>query len=79
MISRVARPRWTPQTDDQRRAIAKAERAADRADNADADMWAAVTAARDLGVPPVYLAKKIRRGRATLYRHVPPLPKSDDE
>lgn len=78
MITRVARGKWTPQTDEQRRAIAAAKRAAARADNADNELWAAVEAARDVGVPPAFLAKEIGRGRSTLYRHVPPAPKEDE-
>lgn len=69
---RVARPKWTPQTDDQRRAIAAVVRAAKAADAADGKLWDAVAAAHALGVPPAHIAEKSGRGRNTIYRHLPP-------
>ena len=66
----VARPRWTPQSEDQRRAIAAVERAAKRADEADEKMWEEVRTAHKLGVPPAHLAEKAGRARSTVYRHL---------
>ena len=66
---RVARPKWIPETDEQRAAIAKAVDAAQLADGAERVLWDAVQVARDLDVPPAYLATVVGRGRATLYRH----------
>lgn len=68
----VGRPKWTPQTDDQHRAIAAAKRAAKRADEADDLMWQSVQDALDLGVPAAFLADTVGRSRATLYRHTQP-------
>lgn len=67
----VARPKWTPQTEEQRRAIAAVVRAAKRADEADGILWSAVAEAHKLGVPPAHLAEKSGRGRNTVYRHLP--------
>lgn len=68
-IRRVPRHKWTPATDEQRRAIAAAKRAAAKATRADAEVWAKVKAARDLGVPARYMAQEIKRGKTTVYRH----------
>lgn len=68
-IVRVPRHKWTPVTDEQRRAIAAARRAVAKAARADADAWAKVKAARDLGVPARYLAQEINKGKTTVYRH----------
>jgi hypothetical protein len=70
MLRRVARPKWTPRTDEQRRAIAAALRALKVADEAEGKMWAAVAAAIDTGVPANFMADTVGRSRATLYRHV---------
>jgi len=66
----MARPKWTPTTDEQRRAIAAARRAGKRADEAEDLLWAAVKAALDTGVPAAHLADAVNRGRATLYRRL---------
>lgn len=68
-IRRVPRHKWTPATDEQRRAIAAAKRAAAKAARADAEVWAKVKAARELGVPARYLAQEISKGKTTVYRH----------
>ena len=68
----VGRPKWTPETEDQRRAIAAAKLAATRADKADEVMWRAVQVALDLNVPAAFMAETVGRGRATLYRHATP-------
>lgn len=73
---RVARPRWTPQTEAQRRAIAAVEKAAKQADEADEKLWEAVRAAHKLDVPPAHLAEKSKRARSTVYRHLPDQPDS---
>ncbi|MEU4776876.1 hypothetical protein [Micromonospora sp. NPDC023633] len=70
----MARPRWTPQTDEQRRAITAVERAAKRADEADELLWEAVRAAHKVDVPPAHLAEKAGRARSTVYRHLPEQP-----
>lgn len=67
----MVRPKWRPQTDEQRRVIATAERAAKRADEAEAKLWEAVAPALELGVPAAYLAERVGRSRTTLYRRVP--------
>lgn len=67
---RVARPRWSPQTEAQRRAITAVERAAKRADEADDVLWEAVRAAHRLDVPPAHLAERAKRARSTVYRHL---------
>ena len=61
-------PRWAPQTDEQRRAIAAAIRAARRADEAETKLWETVAPALELGVPKDYMAKQVGRSRTTLYR-----------
>jgi len=72
----VGRPKWTPETDEQRRAIAAAKRAEQRATAAMRDverpMWDAVQTALDLGVPAAFMAETVNRGRATLYLHTDP-------
>lgn len=68
-IRRVPRHKWTPTTDEQRRAIAAARRAVAKAVRADNEAWAKVKAARDLGVPARYLAQEISKGKTTVYRH----------
>lgn len=68
-IRRVPRHKWTPATDEQRRAIAAARRAVAKAARADDEAWAKVKAARDLGVPARYLAQEISKGKTTVYRH----------
>jgi hypothetical protein len=70
MLRRVPRPKWTPKTDEQRRAIAAALRAKTKADEAEGKMWEAVAEAIDTGVPASYMAEAVERSRATLYRHV---------
>ena len=67
---RVARPEWTPQTEEQRRAAAAIDRSARRADEADEKLWEDVRAGHKLGMPPAYLAKKAKRARSTVYRHL---------
>lgn len=71
MVMRVVRPKWTPQTAEQRRAIAAVVRATKRADEAEGLMWDAVAGAMDHDVPASYMADVVGRSRATLYRHVP--------
>jgi hypothetical protein len=68
---RVVRPKWTPRTEEQRRAIAAAKRAAKRADEAEGLMWDAVGTALDCDVPAAYMADVVGRSRTSLYRHIP--------
>lgn len=70
MLQPVPRPKWTPKTDAQRRAIAAVQRAKKTADEAEGKMWEAVADAMDTDVPASYLADTVERSRATLYRHV---------
>lgn len=79
---RMPRHEWAPTTPEQRRAIAAARRVAARAARIDAELWAAVQAALDVGVSKTHIAREVSRGRATLYRHVPAKKagdESDDE
>lgn len=64
----MGRPKWTPQNDEQRQAIAAARRAAKRADSAEDQLWQAVASAMKTGVPAAFIADAVNRGRATLYR-----------
>lgn len=74
----MPRPRWAPENELQRRAIAAAKRAARRADEAEDLVWKAVEPALDLGVPASYMADVVGRSRTTLYRRVP-RPSSTEE
>jgi hypothetical protein len=78
MITRVSRPPWTPKTDEQRqaiaalrRAVAAANRARKKADEADEEVWRLAQAARAVKVSATFIANEIGPNRATLYRHVP--------
>lgn len=79
MLQRMPRPKWTPKTDEQRRAIAAVIRAHKRAEEAEGKMWEAVADAIDQGCPAAFMAETVERSRATLYRHVPRSAKSDTE
>lgn len=81
----MPRHEWTPTTAEQRRAIAAVRRIAARlakSEQATADLrnelWAAVQAARTLGASAKYMAQEVKRGRATLYRHVPAKKPADE-
>lgn len=67
----MARPKWTPKTDEQRDAVAAATKAARRLEAAELALWEAIESARTLRVPMTYLAEVVGRGRATLYRRAP--------
>lgn len=69
---RMPRPRWTPDTDAQRRAIAAVEAAAKVADEAEGKLGEALAAARALDVPIAHLAEAAGRSRPTIYRHLSP-------
>lgn len=71
MLQRVARPKWAPKTEAQKRAIASVLRAKGRADEAEGKMWDAVAEAITEGVPANFMADTVGRSRATLYRHLP--------
>jgi hypothetical protein len=81
MLQRMPRPKWTPQTEEQQRAITAVLRAAKRAEQAEGKMWAAVSDAIDQGVPAAFMAETVGRSRATLYRHVarPGKPEAEPE
>ena len=79
---RVPRPRWSPQTDEQRQAVADVEQAVAEATeikakaqsmNSEADgiVRAAVAAARKVGVPITLLSEKTRQSRVTIHKHLP--------
>lgn len=70
MLQRVPRPKWTPKTNEQRRAIAAVLRAKKTSDEAEGKMWEAVAEAIDAGIPASFMAETVERSRATLYRHV---------
>ncbi len=80
---RMPRPKWEPQTEEQRRAIADIEAAVKEFDEAERrarelvkearhKVWEAARAARELRVPARFIAGKTSRGRTTVHRHVPP-------
>jgi hypothetical protein len=71
MVARVIRPVWRPETDEHRRLVAAAVRAAKAVADAEAALWAALAAGRDGGVPVTYLVDKTGVPRATVYRHLP--------
>jgi hypothetical protein len=75
----MARPKWTPQTTQQRQAIAAARRAARRADEAEDVLWSAVSAALELDVPARFMATAVGRSRSTLYRRLPHAQEHDQE
>ena len=62
----MARPKWVPRTEGQQRAIAALEQAKQHADEADERMWKAARAARALGVPATFIAKKTGKTRYLL-------------
>lgn len=68
----MARPKWTPQTEEQRRALAALRRAVKSADTADARMWEAARAANEVGVPVTFIATETGRERTTVHRNMPP-------
>lgn len=83
---RVARPKWVPQTDGQRRAIATVGKAVKRRESAEtaarraeSEVWDAVTGAHGEGVPVADLAKMVGVTRDTVYRHLPPSARTDAE
>lgn len=77
MLRHVPRPKWTPKTDAQRRAIAAVLRAKKASDEAEGKMWEAVAQAIDTGVPASFMADTVERSRATLYRHVDRRPPTE--
>ncbi len=68
----MARPKWTPQTEEQRRALAALRRAIKSAETADGRMWKAARAANDVGVPVTFIAEETGRERTTVHRNMPP-------
>ncbi len=85
MITRVARPPWTPRTDEQheaiaalRKAVAAANRARKKAEELDEVVWTRAQEARAVKVSATFIANEIGPNRATLYRHVP-APSKDAE
>jgi hypothetical protein len=67
-VSTMIRPTWSPETDEQRRALAAAVKAAQQFAKAEAAMWAAIVEARNLGVPDTLLCDETGQSRATLNR-----------
>jgi hypothetical protein len=70
-IPDVIRPTFTP-TAEQRDAIDRAKRLALLVSDAEANMWAAIREARELGVPDVKLCNETGQSRATLNRKFGP-------
>lgn len=68
----MPRPKWTPTTEDQRRAIAALQDAVKHRDQADELVWEAARTARGLGVPATFIGDVTNRGRTTVHRHIPP-------
>lgn len=64
----MIRPAWTPDTTAQRRALDDAVREARRADRAVEQMWAAILAARQAGIPDTVICERTGQSRATLNR-----------
>ena len=64
----VIRPTWSPENDEQRKALAKAVRLAQQFEKIEAAMWEAIVEARNLGVPDVPLTDATKQSRATLNR-----------
>lgn len=69
--ARVPSHKWIPTTAEQKAAIAAIRRVARRAAKIDEELWQTVQAARDVGVPANHAAREAKRGRSTLYRHIP--------
>jgi hypothetical protein len=67
-VATMIRPAWSPETDEQRRALAKAIKRAQLAAKADAAMWEAIVEARNVGVPDTLLCDETGQSRATLNR-----------
>lgn len=74
-MATMIRPTWSAETDEQRKALAEAVRAANAAkkakqaaDRAEEAMWAAIVNARGLGVPDEPLCRETGASRATLNR-----------
>lgn len=67
-MTNVIRPVWTPDTDEQRKLLTDAIRAARRARKADAERWTAILRARIAGVPDEILCDEAGESRATLNR-----------
>lgn len=70
MVGTMARPKWTPKNDAQRKAIADTKQAAENVKEAERALWKTVGKARDEGVPATHLADTIGVSNATFYRHV---------
>ncbi len=68
---RMARPKFTPKTDGQRRAIAALKIEVKNRDEADTRVWEAARAARAEGVTARYIGEITGRTERTVHRHVP--------
>jgi hypothetical protein len=77
-VPTVIRPTWSPETDEQRKALARAVRLAQQFEKAEAAMWEAIVEARKLGVPDVPLMDATGQSRATLNRRYGPRTAIED-
>lgn len=66
----MARPKWTPKTDEQRNAIDATKQAAERVKDAERDLRTVVSDARGKGVPANHLADTLGISSATFYRNL---------
>lgn len=66
----MARPRFKPQTPEQHAAARAIRRAAKVADTADAKLWEAIRAGKDVGLPGYYMGEIANRHRITVSRHL---------
>jgi len=78
-VTGMPRPIWTPSTPAHHELMAALTRAAAAADAAEEAMWEAARAARAGGVPVDLVAALTRRGRSTVYRHLPAETGLDDD
>lgn len=67
----MVRPTWKGD-DEQKRLVAAAKKAINRAEQAEADAWTAIKMARDAGVPDTHLSAETRIPRSTLIRRLGP-------
>lgn len=66
-VRRVIRPAWSA-TDEQRKQLSNAVKAAKAADQMEDEAWEEIRRARDLGIPDTVICEETGRSRATLNR-----------
>lgn len=67
-MTSMIRPTWTAENERQREALARAVQLAEKSKEAEETMWAAIVAARNLGIPDTVLCERTGQSRATLNR-----------